>query len=919
MSDDIEIRGAQENNLKNIDLNIPGNKIVVLTGVSGCGKSSLAFGTLFTEGHRRYIETFSAYARQFLSTPEKPKVDSIEGLPPVIAIEQKTTSYNPRSTVGIVTEIYDFLRLLYAKLGVAKSYISGKDMVSYTTKEVIETLQKSFYGKKIMVMAPVVVSRKGNYQHLLKKFLDLGFVSANINGTIMDLDRNISLPRYQNHDISIVIDKIIIGKTSEQRVRKSLETAMNYGNDTLKIYDLVSKETTYYSRLLMCPDSGMSYPKPEPNLFSFNSMVGRCKTCKGLGTVLTPDIHLIVTDPKKSLRERGIAGLISSNRLYHRIKLILDLYNIEDSLPLKDYDPKVLNEILTGNKITKFQGIIPLIDSFNTHPENYSEVQRKWAQGFLSQKICHECEGDRIHRVARHFFIQGQSIAQITRLSISELSQWILELEDICSPKQRKICQSILSEIKTRIQFILDVGLNYLSLNRAANELSGGEAQRIRLATQIGSQLMGILYILDEPSIGLHQRDNEKLIQSLKNLRDMGNSVLVVEHDKDIMLEADEVIEIGPGAGAKGGEIIVQGKASDLLETPSPTFDYLSGRQKIHTPSKRSTQKKHFIKITGTTGNNLKNIDLNIPLGVLTCITGVSGSGKSTLINKTLYPILNRHCYGSRVSMKPLAYESFSGLEHIDKVINIDQKPIGRTPRSNPATYTKMFDEIRALFAKVQQAKIRGYKAGYFSFNIKGGRCEGCKGYGKKSIKMDMLPDVHVLCDECFGKRFHQDVLRVTYKNMNISEILSLSVNEAAKVFDKIPTIYHKLRALKDTGLGYITLGQSSTTISGGEAQRIKLARELAKIQTQKTLYILDEPTTGLHFRDIDLLMQTLQKLVDQGNTVIIIEHNIDVIKTADHIIDIGPEGGNLGGQLIFEGTPEQLALTKKGYTAQFL
>ena len=917
---DIEIKGAKENNLKNIDLKIPHHKIIVLTGVSGCGKSSLAFGTLFSEGHRRYVETFSAYARQFLYSLEKPDVEYIEGLPPVIAIEQKTTSYNPRSTVGTVTEIYDFLRLLFAKMGKAKSHVSGQDMVSYTTEEVIDTFHRSFQNKKVMILAPVVRSRKGNYQQLLNKFLGYGFVSANINGKIIDIEKDMSLSRYQNHDIDIVIDKVVIGKTAQRRVQNSLEIAMKYGDQTLKIYDLEKKVFHHYSRFLMCPSSGISYPKPEPNLFSFNSMVGQCPKCKGLGQTLTTDHELIFPDEEKSLSQDGIAKLSIKSRLCYRIKILLELYGLNETTPIKDYPPKILKKICSGEKKINFHGLDNIILDIQQNPNNYSEPQKKWARDLLTYRTCKECQGQRLNLIARHFFILEQNIIEVSRLSISELYKWVTTVEQTASDKERVICTGIITEVKTRLQFILDVGLNYLSVDRPASELSGGEAQRIRLATQIGSQLMGILYILDEPSIGLHQRDNEKLIHSLKKLRDIGNSIIVVEHDKDIMIQADEIIEIGPGPGKDGGQVIAQGKATKISSNNSPTLDYLFGRKSIHVPKQRRIAPKDYcLKITHATGHNLKKVDLTIPLGVLNCITGVSGSGKSTLINHTLFPILHKYCYGEKVKIEPLPYQSVSGLALIDKVINVDQKPIGRTPRSNPATYTKMFDEIRQLFTKVPQAKARGFKSGNFSFNVKGGRCENCKGYGKKMIKMDMLPDVAVLCDACQGKRFERDILTIKYKNMSINDVLNLSVDEAAVVFEKIPNIYLKIKALQEVGLGYITLGQSSTTISGGEAQRIKLAKELAKIQTQKTVYILDEPTTGLHFQDIDILMQTLQKLVDLGNTVIIIEHNMDVIKTADHLIDIGPEGGMQGGEIIFEGTPEDLAKVPHSHTGRFL
>ncbi|MFD0836102.1 excinuclease ABC subunit UvrA [Mariniflexile aquimaris] len=933
--DFIEVKGARVHNLKNIDVSIPREKLVVITGLSGSGKSSLAFDTIYAEGQRRYIETFSAYARQFLGGLERPDVDKIDGLSPVIAIEQKTTSKSPRSTVGTITEIYDFLRLLYARASDAYSYNTGDKMISYSDEQIKALIINDFKGKRINILAPVVRSRKGHYRELFEQIAKQGFVKVRTDGEIKDLTKGLMLDRYKTHDIEIVIDRLVIDDTAdnEKRLTETINTAMYHGDDVLMVLDQDTNETRYFSRNLMCPSSGISYPNPEPNNFSFNSPKGACPNCNGIGTLHQVNENKIIPDQNISIKAGALAphGPEKSSWIFKQFKTIAQRYNFKLSDPYKDIPEEAKQVILYGGNekfsvesktlgVTRdykidFEGVANFIE--NQFKTAESTSLKRWAKDYMDKVVCPECEGSRLKKESLYFKINNKNIAELANSDIIELTNWFNDLHNHLSDKQFKIAEEVIKEIKSRLQFLLDVGLNYLSLNRSSKSLSGGEAQRIRLATQIGSQLVGVLYILDEPSIGLHQRDNEKLINSLVALRDIGNSVIVVEHDKDMIERADYVIDIGPKAGKHGGEIISIGSPKELLTHHTLTADYLSGVKKIEIPKKRRDGNGKFLELKGCTGNNLKNVSVKFPLGKMIGVTGVSGSGKSTLINETLYPILNAYYFNG--VKKPMPYKSIKGLEHIDKVIDINQSPIGRTPRSNPVTYTKTFDDIRSLFAQIPEAMIRGYKAGRFSFNVKGGRCETCQGGGLRVIEMNFLPDVYVECETCQGKRFNRETLEIRYKGKSISDVLDMTIYEAVSFFENIPKIYNKLKTIKDVGLGYITLGQQSTTLSGGEAQRVKLATELSKRDTGNTFYILDEPTTGLHFEDIRVLMIVLNKLANKGNTVLIIEHNLDVIKTVDHIIDIGYEGGNGGGQIIVEGTPEEVAKHKKSYTAKFL
>lgn len=931
----IEIIGARAHNLKNIDVSIPREKLVVITGLSGSGKSSLAFDTIYAEGQRRYIETFSAYARQFLGGLERPDVDKIDGLSPVIAIEQKTTSKSPRSTVGTITEIYDFLRLLYARGADAFSYNTGEKMISYSDEQIKSLIVEDFIGKRISILAPVVRSRKGHYRELFEQIAKQGFLKVRVNGQIRDLEVGMKVDRYKNHDIEIVIDRMAIDSEEDtnKRLSESIKTAMYHGDDVMMVIEQENQEVRFYSRNLMCPSSGISYPNPEPNNFSFNSPKGACPCCNGLGTVNEINLQKIIPNPKATIKNGGFAPLgdYKSSWIFKQLEIIAQKYAFKITDAIEDIPQEAMDIILYGGNekfsvvskvmgITKdykidFEGISNFIK--NQYDNSDSASIKRWAKEFMDENDCPECDGTRLRKESLYFKLNGKNIGELVQMDIAELSEWFTNLDQHLSEKQKVIAVEVVKEIKARLHFLLDVGLNYLSLNRSSKSLSGGEAQRIRLATQIGSQLVGVLYILDEPSIGLHQRDNERLIKSLESLRDIGNSVIVVEHDKDMIERADYVIDIGPKAGRFGGQIISKGTPKELLQENTITAHYLNGKMKIEVPKTRREGNGKSIKLTGATGNNLKNVSIEIPLGKLVCVTGVSGSGKSTLINETLYPILNTHFFNA--VKKPQPYKKIEGLTHIDKVIDIDQSPIGRTPRSNPATYTDVFSEIRSLYTQTPEAMIRGYKPGRFSFNVKGGRCETCEGSGVRTIEMSFLPDVYVECETCMGKRFNRETLEIRYKGKSISDVLNMTVDEAVDFFENIPKIYRKVKTIQDVGLGYITLGQQSTTLSGGEAQRIKLATELSKKDTGNTFYILDEPTTGLHFEDIRVLMDVINVLVDKGNTVLIIEHNLDVVKLADYVIDIGYEGGKGGGEVVAKGTPEEIIKNTNSYTAQFL
>ncbi|WDF66530.1 excinuclease ABC subunit UvrA [Flavobacterium sp. KACC 22763] len=931
----IEVLGARVHNLKNIDISIPREKLVVITGLSGSGKSSLAFDTIYAEGQRRYVETFSAYARQFLGGLERPDVDKIDGLSPVIAIEQKTTSKSPRSTVGTITEIYDFLRLLYARGADAYSYNTGEKMVSYSDEQIKDLIIQDYSGKRINILAPVIKARKGHYAELFQQITKQGFLKVRVNGEVQDLVAGMKLDRYKTHDIEIVVDRMVIEDNSDtqKRLSESINTAMHHGEDVLMILDQDSNEVRYFSRNLMCPSTGISYQNPEPNLFSFNSPKGACPHCNGLGTVHEINVKKIIPNPKLSIKAGGFAplGEYKSSWIFKQLETIGEKFGFKITDPIEKIPEEAMQMILYGGKdkfsinskdlgVTReykidFEGISNFIK--NQYDESATTSIKRWAKDFMDEINCPVCDGSRLKKEALFFRVNEKNITELCDMDISDLTAWFQDLNSHLTDKQLLIASEVVKEIKDRLNFLMNVGLNYLALSRSSKSLSGGEAQRIRLATQIGSQLVGVLYILDEPSIGLHQRDNEKLIHSLEQLRDIGNSVIVVEHDKDMIETADYVIDIGPKAGKYGGEIISIGTPKETLASNTITAQYLNGKMKFDIPKKRRKGNGKFLKLTGATGNNLKNVSIEIPLGQLTCVTGVSGSGKSTLINETLYPILNAYYFNG--VKKPQPYKKIEGLEHIDKVIDIDQSPIGRTPRSNPATYTEVFTEIRNLFTMTSESMIRGYKAGRFSFNVKGGRCETCEGSGVRTIEMNFLPDVYVECETCQGKRFNRETLEIRYKGKSISDVLDMTVDEAVPFFENIPKIYRKIKTIQDVGLGYITLGQQSTTLSGGEAQRIKLAGELSKKDTGNTFYILDEPTTGLHFEDIRVLMEVINKLVDKGNTILVIEHNMDVIKLADYIIDIGPEGGKGGGQLVAKGTPEEVAQNKKSYTAKFL
>ena len=953
----LDIWGAREHNLRDIDLHLPHESLIVLTGLSGSGKSSLAFDTIYAEGQRRYMETFSAYARQFIGHLERPNVDKIDGLSPVIAIEQKTTNKNPRSTVGTITEIYDFLRLLYARIGEAYSYVTGEKMVKYTEDQILQLLTERYAGHDILILSPLVNGRKGHYRELFESVRKQGFLKVRVDGELTDLTFGMHVDRYKVHDIELVVDRITPSEKTEKRLKVSVQTALKQGKGSLMVYDPKDRSAVHYSKNLMCPTSGISYPAPEPNTFSFNSPYGACPHCKGLGIEWQPDIDRLIPDPAKSLKQ-GAIRLISDNEeaswkgehlgldwIKSELRLIVKQFKLTEDQALNTW-PKEAVEMLvygspawrarmaetdeegegaeTAGKSTakpkakgepEIKGLFWYLSQLAQNG-NLPTLQR-WAEQFMAKKTCRHCGGTRLQPMALHYRIDGRNIAELAAMSLEELAEWTGGIEAKLEPWQQQIGHEILREINHRIRFLLDVGIGYLSLNRESTGLSGGESQRIRLATQIGSHLVNVLYILDEPSIGLHQRDNLKLIQSLQKLRDMGNTVLVVEHDEEMMRAADYIVDIGPGAGAKGGKIMAQGTLAEFLEQDSLTAEYLNGKRRIELPAKRRPGNGTFLELTDASGHNLKHVNFRLPLQTFTCVTGVSGSGKSSLVSQTLLPVLSRHFY--RSSVQPLPYGDIQGLEHIDKVIEVDQSPIGRTPRSNPATYVGVFEEIRKLYASLPEAKIRGYKAGRFSFNIRGGRCERCGGAGVETIEMNFLPDVYVTCEECHGKRYNRETLEIRYKGKSINDVLNMSISQAVAFFENIPQILTKIKALDEVGLGYVSLGQPATTLSGGEAQRIKLAAELSRKSTGKTLYILDEPTTGLHFEDIRALLQVLQRLVDQGNTVLVVEHNLDVIKCADYLIDIGPEGGRDGGRITAEGTPEAIAKIKKSYTGRYL
>lgn len=929
----INVWGARVHNLKNINVEIPRNSLTVVTGLSGSGKSSLAFDTIYAEGQRRYIETFSAYARNFLGGMERPDVDKITGLSPVISIEQKTTNKNPRSTVGTTTEIYDYLRLLYARAGIAYSYATGEEMVKYTEEDVLKMIHTKYDGKKIFILSPLVRNRKGHYRELFESMRKKGYLYIRVDGDVKEIVRGMKTDRYKNHNIEVVIDKLQVQDKDDERLKKSVAAAMKQGDGLLMIMEKDTNEAKYYSKRLMCPTTGISYGDPAPNKFSFNSPEGACPRCKGLGYVNEIDINKVMPDTGLSIKQGGIIplGKYKNQMIFWQIEAILEKYEYNLNTPIKDIQEEAMNEILYGSlepvRIRKelvhtssdyfveFDGIIKYLH--NVIENDDSASGQKWADQFQTVCQCPECHGQRLNRESLSYKIWDKNISEVANLDISELKEWLTEAKKHLNERQAKIASEIIKEIITRIDFMLEVGLDYLSLNRQSATLSGGESQRIRLATQIGSQLVNVLYILDEPSIGLHQRDNDRLIKSLKELRDLGNTVIVVEHDKDMMLNADYIVDIGPKAGRKGGEVVFQGTPAEMLKQHTMTSQYLNGEMKIEVPAERRKGNGKSIILRGASGNNLKNVDVEFPLGKLIVVTGVSGSGKSTLINETLQPILSQHFY--RSLKKPMPYKSIEGIEFIDKVVNVDQSPLGRTPRSNPATYTGVFSDIRSLFVNLPEAKIRGYKPGRFSFNVKGGRCEACGGNGYKTIEMRFLPDIMVPCEVCHGKRYNRETLEVRYKGKSIADVLDMTINQAVEFFENIPDILRKIKTIQDVGLGYIKLGQPSTTLSGGESQRVKLATELSKRDTGKTLYILDEPTTGLHFEDIRILMNVLQKLVDRGNTVIIIEHNLDVIKLADYIIDMGPEGGRNGGTVLSTGTPEEVAESEKGFTPPFL
>ncbi len=929
----INVWGARVHNLKNIDVEIPRGSLTVITGLSGSGKSSLAFDTIYAEGQRRYIETFSAYARNFLGDMERPDVDKITGLSPVISIEQKTTNRNPRSTVGTTTEIYDYLRLLFARAGTAYSYATGEKMVRYTEEKIINMIETDYADRRIYILSPLVRQRKGHYRELFESLRRKGYLYARVDGEIMEITQGMKTDRYKNHNIEVVIDKMQMRKGFEDRLRKTVETAMRQGDGLIMILDKDSGVAKNFSKRLMCPTTGLSYRDPAPNMFSFNSPEGACPKCKGLGYVNEIDMKKVIPDDTLSIYHGAIVplGKYKNQMIFWQIGAILEKAECTLKTPVKDIPEDTLDEILYGSlepvKIDKelvhtssdyfttFDGVVKYMRSVMENDDTASG--QKWADQFLAVCQCPECKGMRLNKESLSYRVWDKNISELANMDIKALMLWLDEAEKHLDERQKAIATEILKEIRTRIKFLLDVGLDYLSLNRQSATLSGGESQRIRLATQIGSQLVNVLYILDEPSIGLHQRDNERLIRSLKDLRDIGNTVVVVEHDKDMMLSADYIIDIGPMAGRKGGEVVFQGTPKDMLKTHTITAEYLNGIRTIAVPKERRKGNGKFITIRGAKGNNLKNVDVSFPLGELIVVTGVSGSGKSTLINETLQPILSQHFY--RSLKKPMAYDSVEGIDNIDKVVNVDQSPLGRTPRSNPATYTGVFSDIRSLFVGLPEAKVRGYKPGRFSFNVKGGRCETCKGNGYRTIEMNFLPDVMVPCEVCHGKRYNRETLEVRYKGKSIADVLDMTINQAVEFFENVPAILQKIKTIQDVGLGYIKLGQPSTTLSGGESQRVKLATELSKRDTGKTLFILDEPTTGLHFEDIRILMDVVQKLVDRGNTVVIIEHNLDVIKLADHIIDIGPEGGIGGGQLVAQGTPEEVAKSGKGFTSRFI
>ena len=929
-NDKISVLGARVHNLKNIDVTIPRNALTVITGLSGSGKSSLAFDTIFAEGQRRYIETFSSYARNFLGNLERPDVDKITGLSPVISIEQKTTNKNPRSTVGTTTEIYDFFRLLYARAGEAYSYNTGELMVKYTEDQIFQLIQDRYMNKKIILLAPLVRNRKGHYKELFENLRKKGYLNVRVDGQLREIIPNMMLDRYKIHSVELVVDKMLVNGKDDRRLRESIRTAMKQGNGLLMILDVETDDVRHFSRQLMCPTTGLSYAEPSPHNFSFNSPHGACKRCKGLGFVNQIDKDKIVPDPALSVYQGGLAplGKFKNSMIFWQIEAILEKGGYTIKTPLSEVDDETFDDIINGTQ-EKLQFKNPALGS--THLlvpyeglGRYIEMQQdseasataqKWANQFVKTAVCPECEGKRLQKEFLYYRIGGKNIAELSEMDISDLVDFLANIEDKLSDKQKQIAGEILKEIRGRLEFLMDVGLDYLTLNRSSQTLSGGESQRIRLATQIGSQLVNVLYILDEPSIGLHQRDNVRLINSLKQLRDTGNSVIVVEHDKDMMLASDYVIDMGPKAGRLGGEVVFEGTPGEMLKTDTLTTAYLTGKMKIDIPQRRKGNGK-FITLKGASGHNLKNVNVKFPLGKMICVTGVSGSGKSSLVNGTLYPIISQHFY--RSLKDPLPYKSIDGIDNIDKIINVDQTPLGRTPRSNPATYTGVFSDIRNLFVALPEAKIRGYKPGRFSFNVAGGRCDVCSGNGYKTIEMNFLPDVLVPCEECHGKRYNRETLEVRYKGKSIADVLDMTINQAVEFFENIPNILHKIKVLQDVGLGYIKLGQPSTTLSGGESQRVKLATELAKRDTGKTLYVLDEPTTGLHFEDIRVLLNVMNRLVDKGNTIIVIEHNLDVIKSADHIIDMGPEGGKGGGMLLCEGTPEQV-VRKKTYTTEFL